>query len=281
MEDGSDDEEIVEQSLMQLQMSATAEETEDDTDHTLIDLHLLVIQPTGLKDTDVIMEEDESLLANQILDPFDSNIQPTSATDVSNDSQSSITQPTSVTDVFHLGEESTLFEVIEQASNDFSASQPSAFDQDRSLSTVPIKGLEEPTIKKEMSSESFLPLPSAVMPEIPVMTTAPFPNGPVLLDGILYQPFPAPHNLMVVQSNFPAPTVVPCTPAAEPAVPTLTAVSAPPATEPIVPALTAVSAPPAAEPVVPAPAMPIEPKKPRVGLFWKQPTNSQLKPRPS
>ena len=108
---------------MQLQTPATAEETEEDTDNTLVDLHVLVIQPTGLENTDVIMEEDESLLANQNLDPFGSNIQPTSATGVSNSSQGSIMQPTSVTDVLHLEGEPTLFEVIQQASIDFSTSQ--------------------------------------------------------------------------------------------------------------------------------------------------------------
>ena len=123
LEDGSDDEEIVEQSLMQLQTPATAEETEEDTDDTLVDLHVLVIQSTGLENTDVIMEEDESLLANQNLDPFGSNIQPTSATGVSNSSQGSITQPTSVTDVLHLEGEPNLFEVSQQASIDFSTSQ--------------------------------------------------------------------------------------------------------------------------------------------------------------
>ena len=61
------------------------------------------------------MEEDESLFANQNLDPFGSNIQSTSAPDVPNGSQSSITQPTSMTDVLHLEGEPTLFEVIEQA----------------------------------------------------------------------------------------------------------------------------------------------------------------------
>ena len=103
------------------------------------------------------------------------------------------------------------------------------------------------------------------------MMTAPFPNGPVLLNGIFYQPVPAPHNVVVAQSSIPAPTMVPCTPAAEPSVPAQNAVSAPPAAEPAVPAPTAVSAPPATEPAVPAPAMPIEPEKPRVGLEFAMP----------
>ena len=41
---------------MQLQASTATEETEDDTDDTLLDLHVLVIQPTSIEDTDVIME---------------------------------------------------------------------------------------------------------------------------------------------------------------------------------------------------------------------------------
>ena len=118
LEDGSDDEQIVEQSLMQLQ--TPAEETEDDTDYTFVDLHVMMIQPTQPEDTDVIMAEDESLLENQNLDPFGSNIQTTSTADVSNGSQTPITQPTSVTDVLHLEGELTVFEVIEQASNEFS-----------------------------------------------------------------------------------------------------------------------------------------------------------------
>ena len=208
---------------MQLQSSATDEETEDDTDDTLIDPHMLVLQPISTEDTNVIMEEDESLIANQNLDPFGSNIQPTSATDISNADQNLTltglsTPPTSVTDVstLHLEGEPTLFEVIEQASNDFLASQPSVLDQDKSPSTVLVGSPKEPTIKKEMSSEAFPPLPSSGMPEIPVMMTAPLPHGPVLLIGIYYQPVPMPHNVVVAQSTVPAPTIVPCTPDTEP-----------------------------------------------------------------
>ena len=126
LDDGSDDENVVEESLMQLQSSATDEETEDDTDNTLIDPHMLVLQPISTEDTNVIMEEDKSLIANQNLDPFGSNFQPTSTKDVSNADQNLTltglsTQPTSVTDVstLHLEGEPTLFEFIEQASNDF------------------------------------------------------------------------------------------------------------------------------------------------------------------
>ena len=212
LEDGSDDEEIVEKSLMQLQTPTTTEETGEDTDDTLVDLHVWVIQPTGLQNTDVIMEDDELLLANQNLDPFGSNIQLTSTTDVSNECQGPVTQPTSVTyvlqpiqptsvtDVLHLEGEPTLFEVIEQALNDFSSSQPSTFGQNKSSSTVPIEDPQESTIKKEMPSEAFPPLPSSAMPEIPALTTVPLPNGPVLLNGIFYQPIPA-HTALWSQSR--------------------------------------------------------------------------------
>ena len=45
LEDGSDDENVVGQSLMQLQVATAAEESKDDPDNTLVDLHVLVLQP--------------------------------------------------------------------------------------------------------------------------------------------------------------------------------------------------------------------------------------------
>ena len=115
------------------------------------------------------MEEDELLSANQSLDPFGFNVQSTS-TAVSN---------------LHLEGEPSLYDVIELAKNDFSASQSSTLNQDRSPSTIPVlhsQFEEEPslTIKKEMS-EMFPPLPSS---ELPAMTTTPLPHGPVLINGI-------------------------------------------------------------------------------------------------
>ena len=83
IEDGSDDENVVDQSLMQLQAGPAIEESEDDTDDTLIDLHVLVLQPVTPEDTDVIMEEDDLLPTDHPLDPFGPNIQSTS-TAVSN-----------------------------------------------------------------------------------------------------------------------------------------------------------------------------------------------------
>ena len=142
-----------------------SEESEDDTDDTLIDLHVLVLQPISPEDTDVIMEEDELLSLNQPLDLFGSNVQLTSATAAPD---------------FHLEEESSLYDVIEQKKNNFFASQSSTFSQDR--------------------------LPST---EVPVVTAAPLPHGPVLIDGVYYQPVLAPHN---AQSTVPASTVVPCVP---------------------------------------------------------------------
>ena len=114
-----------------------------------------------------------------------------------------------------------MYNVIQHATNDFSASQSSALKIskiDRSPSTIPFlhSQFEEGpplTIKKEMS-ETFSPLPSS---ELPAMTTAPLPHGPVLISGIYYQPVPAPHNVVVTQSAVLAPTVVPCVP--EPAAP--------------------------------------------------------------
>ena len=145
LEDSSDDENIVGQSLMQLQVAPAAEESEDDTNDTLVDLHVLVLQPITPENTDVIMEEDDLSPTNQSLDPFGPNVQSTS-TPVSN---------------LHLEGEPSLYDVIEQATNDFSASQSSTSNQDRSPSTVPIFE-EGPTlpIKTEMS-ETFPPLPSS------------------------------------------------------------------------------------------------------------------------
>ena len=172
VEDGSDDENIVEQSLMQLQ-SPTTDETDEDTDDTLVDLHILVIQPTILQKTDIVMDDDESLLATQDLDPFGSNIQPTSVT---NECQDPVTQPTSATDVFHMEGEPTLFEIIEQASNDFPFSQSTTSEQNRSSSTVQIKDPPKSTIKEEMPSEALPPLPPLTMQGIPALTIVPLPD---------------------------------------------------------------------------------------------------------
>ena len=99
-----------------------------------------------------------------------------------------------------------------------------------------------------------------------IMTTALLPHGPVLLNSIYYQPVPAPHNVVVAQSTIPAPTIVPCAPAAEPTVPP------PLAAEPMV------SAQPASKPAVSAPTKSCEPmgsekqrEKPRVGLKFAMP----------
>ena len=78
LKDGSEDENVVGQSLKLLQVAPAAKGSEDDTDNTLVDLHVFVLQPISLNDTNVIIEEDELLSANQSLDPFSSNVQSTS-----------------------------------------------------------------------------------------------------------------------------------------------------------------------------------------------------------
>ena len=121
------------------------------------------------------MEEDQLLSLNQPSDLFGSNDQLTSATAALD---------------FHLEEESSLYDVIEQKTNDFFASQSSTFNQDR--------------------------LPSS---EVPVVTAASLPYGPVLINGVYYQPVLAPNK---AQSTVPASTVVPCVPepaASEPVFP--------------------------------------------------------------
>ena len=140
------------------------------------------------------MEKDELLSLNQSLDLFGSNVQLTSATAAPD---------------FHLEEESSLYDVIEQKTNNFFASQSSTFNQDR--------------------------LPSS---EVPVVTAAPLPHGPVLINGVYYQPVPVPYN---AQSTVPASTVVPCVP--EPAAP---------------------------EPVIPK-EQPAAPEKPKMGLEFVMP----------
>ena len=191
-----------------MQLQSPSEETDEEGDDTLVDLHILAINPTPLPDNDVIMTDDESLLANQELDPFGSNIEGTPAVNNANESN---TQPTSATDVLHLEGEPTLFEFIEQASDEFPFSQLPTFGQDRSPLTVSIEDPPKSTIKKEMSMEAFPPLPSSTMQETTSMTPETLPDGLVCLNGKVYQLVPAPHNVVAATSNIPTPTMIPCT----------------------------------------------------------------------
>ena len=74
-EDSSDDENVVEKSLMPLHATPAAEESEDDdSNDTLVDLHVLVLEPISLEETDVVMEEGGLSSADHQLHPFDTNI---------------------------------------------------------------------------------------------------------------------------------------------------------------------------------------------------------------
>ena len=59
----------------------------------------------------------------------------------------------------------------------------------------------------EMDSEAFPPLPTVDPPAVP-QTTVPLPNGPVRINGVYYQPIPAPHNTVVATSSVPDPNLV-------------------------------------------------------------------------
>ena len=154
----------------------------------LDDLHVLVLEPISL-------EEGNLSPADHQLHPFDTNILSLS-TAVSN---------------LHLEGENSLFDVIEHATDDFSASSSSTLMLDRPNAPGPVllPKLEENQSSIPVKAEMYPPLPSP--PEPAAAVTTPLPHGPVLINGIYYQSIPAPHTLWWCnlqsqrQQSFPAP----------------------------------------------------------------------------
>ena len=203
-EDSSNDENVIEQSLVQLHASPVAEGSEDDNS-PLVNLHILVLEPVSFDETDVIMEEGD--LPNHALQPFDSySLLPTIAT------------VDSAVSHLHLeGESNTsLYDVVEHLINDFSASSHSSITLlDRPDPSVPILSLklEDNSHSPDphpVEAELYPSLPSPQDPS-PATATVPLPYGPVLINGVYYQPILAPHDVVVANSSVPAPTIVPCT----------------------------------------------------------------------
>ena len=179
---------------MQLHAAPAAKESEDDdSDAALVDLHVLVLEPISLEETDVIMEGDDPSPTDHQLHLFGANVHSPS-TAVSNP---------------HLEGENSLFDVIESATDEFAASSSSTSMLDSSNPPVPVllPKLEE-NQSIQVKAEMYPPLPPP--PEPAAAVTTPLPPGPVLINGIYYQPILAPHNNAVAQSAVPAPMIVPC-----------------------------------------------------------------------
>ena len=207
-----DDSNVVEQSLMQLFADTSSEESDDSEHHP--DPHVLVLTPGNmLEEDDVIMTDVETPCA-----PADECSLP-SKKEHSNAS-STISQ-------VRVDTPSGLRETVESSigspgfSSDYAALSPSDIalldgpDIQPSDSSIQIPKVEKnpfsPDLREmdltDVDVETFPPLPTVGSPAIP-QATIPLPNGPVKINGIYYQPIPAPHNTVVATSSVPDPDLV-------------------------------------------------------------------------
>ena len=207
-----DDSNVVEQSLMQLYAESSSEESDEDEHHP--DSHILVLTPGNmLEEEDVIMTDVETPCA-----PAEK------CTLVSKNEHSNAGSTTSQTSVCT---NDGLRETLESSlgspglSSDYAALSPSDIalldgpDIQPSDSSIQIPKVEinpfSPDITKmdltEVDNEAFPPLPAVSTPAVP-QTTVPLPNGPVKINGIYYQPIPAPHNTVVATSSVSDPNLV-------------------------------------------------------------------------
>ena len=101
-------------------------------------------------------------------------------------------------------------------SSDYAALSPSDIalldgpDIQPSESSIQIPKVEKNPFSPDLAEidiEAFPPLPTADTPAVP-QTTVPLPNGPVRINGIYYQPIPAPHNTVVATSSVSDPDLV-------------------------------------------------------------------------
>ena len=204
----SDDEAVVEQSLMQLDPVSSSEVLDEEGDS---DLHILMVDPDPLlSETDFIMGESDpskAIAESASLAHFESNI-------------STEELDSAVNSISLEGEKITsLPEKADFAS--LSPTDPALMDSPLVAPVAPFKIEDNPfspetyPVDKEM--DPALPSPQG---PVPTPAVTPLPQGHILVGGSYYQPVPAPHNVVVAQSMVPPPFMVPITPAEAPALPT-------------------------------------------------------------
>ena len=104
--------------------------------------------------------------------------------------------------------------MVTHPTDDFAASATSSSPAvlfDRSSSPLPVMfpKLEENPSPIPVKAEAYPPLPPPQEP-VPTPVTTPLSYGPVLINGVYYQPILSPHNEVVAQSSVPTLTIVPC-----------------------------------------------------------------------
>ena len=202
---------------MQLDPVSSSEVLDEEGDS---DLHILVLDPNPPpSETDVIMEESD--LSRAIVDyesfgPFNSNI----STGEFDSAVNSIRGKK-----LHLFCQrrqimlpSVLLTLLSWISSSASSDALSG-----ALSTPIAKfKLEDNPFSPETYPVDVDMYPSLPSPQgsVPPSVTTPVPHGQILLNGVYYQPVPAPHNMVVAQSVIPQPSIVPIAPAEAPALST-------------------------------------------------------------
>ena len=188
----SDDEDVVEQSLLQLE---NVSGDEDDDDEVEGDFHIMVLTPDLLKDHDVLMDS--------ILFFPDSNATP-------NPNLAPSTFPVNGEDT-----SSPMSTKVEISSQDIVQENTTTMNTPV-VSIPPFKEEENPyspdldTIP--LDEEMF---PSLEVPDIPmeqansVPPTSTSMQNYIILGGVYYQQVPPPHNVVVSQSSIPTPALVP------------------------------------------------------------------------
>ena len=168
------------------------------------DLHTLMVDPDpSPSETDVIMGETDlsrAIAESASFTPFESNI----STELLDSGGNSI----------NLEGEKVVSSLPEKA--DFASLNPSDSALLDSPPTAPVATFKiednpfSPTTYP-VDKEMYPSLPSPQGP-VPTPVAHPLPQGHILVDGIYYQPVPAPHNVVMVQSMVPPPSIVPVAP---------------------------------------------------------------------
>ena len=201
----SDDDDVVEQSLMQLENASGDDEEEGD-------FHILMLAPDLLSDHDVTMDS--------VLFFPNSNI----------GAEPQIASPR----VSIEGENNSSLVNSSLVSTKVEISPLDTIQENTSMNT-PVVSI--PPFKEEENPYSpdldSIPLddemfPSLEIPDVPMEPANPAPltstNNYIILGGVYYQQVPPPHNVVVSQSSIPTPALVPVTtaPSLTPMIPTMT-----------------------------------------------------------
>ena len=196
IETSSDDEDVVAQSLMQLENDAS--QTSDDEEEG--DLHILMISPDLLSDPDVAMD---SILG-------------------SNQNNATKTVAPSANVSVRLEGEKVDFSMLstnpEVSPSDLAFETTSPLASPSTTMNTPIVSV--PTYKEEENPFSpdlaSIPLDEEMFPSLETpMAPQPYPTSPsiahnyILVGGVYYQAVPPPHNVVVAQSMIPTPVLVP------------------------------------------------------------------------